>query len=92
MYQFTTELQLQHLQSQMIYIHIFRVLYRYHWCVLYSHVLVKYTRKLFYDCKDLYNLFKTVAKEKILDFIREIGLDYKIWIIYYYIFFKGLST
>ena len=36
------------------------------------------TRKLFYNCRDLYSLFKTVAKEKILDFIREIGLYYKI--------------
>ena len=35
-------------------------------------------RKLFYDCKDLYSLFRTVAKEKILDFIREIGLYHKI--------------
>ena len=36
------------------------------------------TRKLFYNCRDLYSLFKTVAKEKILDFIREIGLYYKV--------------
>ena len=36
------------------------------------------TRKLFYNCQDLYTLFRTVVKEKILDFVREIGLYHKL--------------
>ena len=36
------------------------------------------TRRHFYDSQDLYNLFKSVAKDKILGFVREIGLYHKI--------------
>ena len=36
------------------------------------------TRKLFYESRDLFNLFKHVPKDKILGFIREIGLYTKI--------------
>ena len=35
-------------------------------------------RKLFYDVQDIFSLFKTVTKEKILDFMREIRLYHKI--------------
>ena len=35
-------------------------------------------RKLFYNVQDMNKLFKTVSKEKILGFIREIGLYHKI--------------
>ena len=36
------------------------------------------TRKLFYNVQDIHSLFKSVTKEKILGFIREIGLYNKI--------------
>ena len=35
-------------------------------------------RRLFYECQNIFNLFKSVAKDKILGFIREIGLYHKI--------------
>ena len=35
-------------------------------------------RRLFYECQGKFNLFKSVAKDKILGFIPEIGLYHKI--------------
>jgi ribonuclease HI len=48
-----------------------------------KHILVECvdfadTRKLFYNVQDMNSLFKTVTKEKILGFIKEIGLYHKI--------------